>query len=37
MIMKQQKIVSFDDIKEHERKYEEIMRSQKDEREKKMG
>ena len=35
--IKQQKATNFNDIKEHERRYEEIMRNQKQERERKLG
>ena len=35
--LKKQKLMNFDDIKEHQKKYDDIMRSQKEERERKMG
>ena len=35
--LKKQKFMNFDDIKEHQKKYDDIMRSQKEERERKMG
>ena len=37
LALKKQKIVNFDEIKEHEKKYEDIMRIQREEREKKLG
>ena len=35
--MKLQKTVKFDEIKEHQKKYEYIMKAQKEERQKKLG
>lgn len=37
MAIKQQKMVNFEDIKVHEKKYDDIMRTQKEERDKKLG